>query len=328
MPSRNNNGNKSLRRAAVRVRRLLRSSRGKDILIFLLFLGVSYVFWIIMTLNDDMQRDTRVRLEITDVPEGYSFVSEPPPFLQVGIRDKGTVLANYTIGGGRTLKINYSDLTFDESKDRVTLTEQQLNSRLRSLFDPTTQIVSIRPDSLSLIVTDRAPNAARVVADVEATAASQFVISGPITVTPDTVKVYSARHLRIRPQVVKTAKITRSELKDTLCLEVRLMPEPGTRMEPFESARDRARRAADFQNPRGTGPARPRSRQRRRRALPVARARQLPPADEPLQFRKQRRDRHGRLLPASRRQDAACNRCAARLLPRSRTLDRLRRIPH
>ena len=67
---------------------------------------------------------------------------------------------------------------------------------------------------------------------VEATAASQFVISGPITVTPDTVKVYSARHLRIRPQVVKTAKITRSELKDTLCLEVRLMPEPGTRMEP------------------------------------------------------------------------------------------------
>lgn len=232
MPSRNNNGNKSLRRAAVRVRRLLRSSRGKDILIFLLFLGVSYVFWIIMTLNDDMQRDTRVRLEITDVPEGYAFVSEPPPFLQVGIRDKGTVLANYTIGGGRTLKINYSDLTFDESKDRVTLTEQQLNSRLRSLFDPTTQIVSIRPDSLSLIVTDRAPNAARVVADVEATAASQFVISGPITVTPDTVKVYSARHLRIRPHVVKTAKITRSELKDTLCLEVRLMPEPGTRMEP------------------------------------------------------------------------------------------------
>lgn len=220
------------RRWAVRMRRLLRSSRSKDILIFLLFIGVSYVFWIIMTLNDDIQQDVRVRLEIAGTPEGYTFISEPPAFLQISVRDKGTVLTNYSLGGSRTLKINYSDMTFDESKDRVTLSEQQLNSRLRTIFDPTTQIVSVRPDSLSFIVTDRAPNKAQVVADIEATPAGQFVISGPITVTPDTVSVYSARHLRIRPKIVRTAKISRTELKDTLCVEVRLQPEPGTRIEP------------------------------------------------------------------------------------------------
>lgn len=217
---------------AAKFRRLLRSSRGKDILIFLLFLGVSYVFWVIMTLNDDMQQDVKVRLEIAGTPAGYTFITEPPQYMLVGVRDKGTVLANYSISGARTLKVSYADMTFDETNDRLTMTEQQLGARLRSLFDPTTQIVSMRPDSLSLIVTDRAPNRAKVIADVEVTPAGQYVISGPITVSPDTVNVYSARHLRVRPRTVRTAKITRTELKDTLQLEVRLQTEPGTRIEP------------------------------------------------------------------------------------------------
>lgn len=232
MPTGNKTGFKSWRRQAVKLRRLLRSSRGKDICIFLLFLGVSYVFWIIMTLNDDMQRDTRVRLEISGIPNGYTFVTEPPEFLQVGLRDKGTVLANYTLGGSRTLKVNYSDMTYDAANDRVTMSEQQLGARLRSLFDPTTQIVSVRPDSLSLTVTDRPAYPVPVEANVEITAASQFVISGPVTVRPDTVKVYAARHLRTRPSAIRTVRLTRSELKDTLNLEVRLAAEPGMRIEP------------------------------------------------------------------------------------------------
>ncbi len=232
MPTKSKFSLRTLRLWAIRAIRLLRSNRGKDILIFLLFLAMSYGFWVILALNDDMQQEARVRLEIVDVPKGYTFISEPPAYLALGVRDKGTVLANYSLGGGKTLKINYDDMVFDVERDRVTLSQQALENRLRSFFDPTTQIVSIRPDSLSLIVTDRAPNKARVIPDVEVLPASQFVIAGPITVSPDTVSVYSARHLRVRPSTVRTAKITRSELRDTLVMEVRLSPEPGTRIVP------------------------------------------------------------------------------------------------
>lgn len=212
--------------------RLLRSSKGRDFLIFLLFLAVSYGFWVILALNDDIQQEVRVRLEIVDVPSGYTFITEPPAYLTLGVRDKGTVLANYSLSGGKTLKIDYSDMVFDESRDRVTLSTQVLENRLRSFFDPTTQIVSVRPDSLSLIVTDRTPNLARVIPDVDISPASQFVIAGPIKVEPDTVSVYSARHLHVRPRTVSTVKITRTELKDSITLEVRLQSEAGTRMVP------------------------------------------------------------------------------------------------
>lgn len=233
MPSRNNDTlTRKWRRQATRLRRLLRSSRSKDIFIFLLFLCVSYVFWIIMTLNDDTQRDLAVKLEITGVPADITFISEVPQSLQVSVRDKGSVLANYLISGSPTLKLPYKDFTYDEVKDRVVMGEIALDGKVRGLFGTTTQVVTVRPDSLSFIITDRKPSIARVVPEIEATPSTQCVISGPITVTPDSVKVYSARHLPLKTHKVHTVKVNRSGLKDTLQLEVRLQPESGIRMVP------------------------------------------------------------------------------------------------
>jgi len=233
MPNKSNSGTiTTIRRQVVRLRRLLRSSRGKDILIFLLFICVSYVFWIIMTLNDDTQRDLAVKLEISDTPADITFISDVPSSIQVSVRDKGSVLANYLWGGTPTLKINYKDFVYDEVKDRVVMGELALDAKVRNLFGTTTQVVAVRPDSLSFIITTRAPSMAKVSAQVTATAAPQCIISGPITVSPDSVKIYSARHLPIKASQVKTVKINRSGLKDTLAIEVRLQPESGIKMIP------------------------------------------------------------------------------------------------
>lgn len=216
----------------VRAKELIHSSRGKDVLIFLLFLCVSYVFWVIMSLNDDAQRDLDVRLEINDVPEGTTFISEVPRSLQVNVRDKGTVLAGYIWNGVPTLRLRYDELTHYPLKDRVALSEQDLQARVRALFPSTAQVGGIRPDSLSFIVTDRPGSTAIVLPEVQAVASPQCVISGPITVSPDTVTVYSARHLAASPRSVKTMTVSRTDLTDTLVVEVRIHPESGTRIEP------------------------------------------------------------------------------------------------
>lgn len=220
------------RRQAARIRRLLRASRTKDALLFMAFICVSFVFWLILALNDDTQREMRLALEITDVPSEIKFISEPPEYVQVSVRDKGTVLANYSLGGSPALKVRYSDMVYDEVSDRVVLGEQALGARVRNAFGATTQVVSVRPDSLSLVITDRAPTLATVTPDIDVVPSPQFVISGPVTVSPDTVRVYSARHLRVRPRKVTTVKVAHSGAKDTLVFETRLLPVAGTRFEP------------------------------------------------------------------------------------------------
>lgn len=215
-----------------RVRELLHSSRGKDVIVFLLFTLVSYVFWVIMSLNDDAQRDLEVKLEITDVPDDVFFISEVPKALTVNVRDKGSVLAGFYWNGTPGLKISYDELTAYPLRDRVAFPAQELTSRVRSLFASTTQVVSIRPDSLSLIYTDRPGTRAVVIPDLQVEPSSQSVISGPITISPDSVTVYAARHLTVKPLSVQTMTLNRSGLTDTLICEVKIRPETGVRIVP------------------------------------------------------------------------------------------------
>lgn len=232
MPTKSNTGKFSPRRQATRLRRLLRSSRSKDFFIFAFFVLVSYLFWLLLTLDDDMQRELSVRLEITGVPENVTFISDVPQAVQVNLRDKGSMLINYKLGPSPQLKIPYKDFTYDEFKDRVFISEHSLQNKLRALFGSTAQIVSAKPDSLSFIVTTKPPTLAHVVPRISVTPAPQCVISGPITVTPDTVKVFSSRHIPLKITEVKTLKVTRSNVSDTLHLEVLLHPESGIRMVP------------------------------------------------------------------------------------------------
>lgn len=231
-PSMPNKSKSPLQRFFLRAYALLRSSRGRDVLIFCAFVLVSYGFWVILSLNDDVQRELHVKLEIANVPEDVTFITEPPHSIQVNVRDKGSVLASYVWNGAPSLKIDYDEMEQDALKDRVVLGEQQMQTRIHSLFPATAQVVSLRPDSLSLVVTDRPGHVARVIPDVKAVADPQCVISGAITVSPDTVTVYSARHLAATPRTVKTMTVNRTDLKDTLVVEVRLHPESGVRMVP------------------------------------------------------------------------------------------------
>lgn len=215
-----------------RVRELLHSSRGKDVIVFLLFTLVSYVFWVIMSLNDDVQRDLEVKLEITDVPDGVYFISDVPKSLTVNVRAKGTVFAGYYWNGTPSMKLRYDEMVVYPLKDRVALPEQELTARIRSLFSSTTQVVSVRPDSLSFIFTDRPGVKAVVIPDLQVDPSPQSVISGPVKISPDTVTVYSAGHLAVHPAEVTTMSINRSGLTDTLVCEVRLRPEPGVKIVP------------------------------------------------------------------------------------------------
>ncbi len=235
MPTESNNngkGNTPNGGQMAKFRRLLRSSRSRNIALFLFFLFVSYVFWLIQNLNDTIQRDFNIPLRITDVPADVRVISDIPKTVSVSVRDKGTSLLHVAYGGNPRISVKYSDLTSDELNDRMVISEQMLKSRVRELFSSSAQVVTAVPDSISLIVTDRQPVYARVTDNVEVTVDPQCAISGPITVEPDTVAVYFAPHASLPSAALTTEKLVRSNLKDTLRVELRVKNEPNTVVEP------------------------------------------------------------------------------------------------
>ncbi len=208
----------------------LHSSRGKDYLVFLLFLCVSYVFWLLLTLNNEIQEDLEVPVELVEIPDSITLISEIPPSIAVSVRDKGSSLARYVWGNTPTLRIRFSDGRTNDN--RLVISESDIDSRLRSFFGQTSQIVSSKPDSISIYYTTQPGRRVKLDPKVDAHPSMQCVISGPITADVDSVTIYSVNDLPASLTSVQTIPIVRTGLSDTTYVEARISPVPNTRIIP------------------------------------------------------------------------------------------------
>ena len=81
-----------------RIRSFLLSRNSREFLIFLFFVFVSFCFWLLQVLNDDYETEFSIPLRLKNVPSDVVLTSELPDELRIGVKDRGTVLANYMLG--------------------------------------------------------------------------------------------------------------------------------------------------------------------------------------------------------------------------------------
>lgn len=232
MPTKSNSIISRAGHALSRLSSGLRSSRGKDILLFLLFVCVSYMFWLISALNEDTQKEIQVPLKIEGVPDGITFISDVPQTLLVSVRDRGTSLFNYSWSGVPSLNIPFGEMNREKRGSRVTIPALEMSSRVRSLFGQQAQVLSVRPDSLNLIFTDRPGRRVKVTPDVDATPSWQSVISGKITVEPDSVTIYSVAQMSTGISKIPTMELKLDDLTETYVGKVRIKTPVGSRAVP------------------------------------------------------------------------------------------------
>ena len=81
-----------------RIRDFLLSKKSREFLIFLFFVLVSFFFWLLQVLNDDYETEFSIPIRMKNVPDNVVMISELPSELRLGVKDRGTVLANYMLG--------------------------------------------------------------------------------------------------------------------------------------------------------------------------------------------------------------------------------------
>lgn len=213
-----------------RLAELVHSTRGRNALTFLVFLVISTLFWIVMTLNDETQLDFDVPVEITGVPDDMTLITLPPATVSVSVKDKGTSLLNFEWGKMPTMKLQYKDFTKDGK--RLLLGETQLNGIARSFFGSNAQIVTLKPDSLNLTFTTHKGEIRPIRLITDVTAAPQYIINGAVKAAIDTVRVYSVRSIPKSITRIDTEPVVASNLTDTTVMEVKLVAPEGMRVIP------------------------------------------------------------------------------------------------
>lgn len=201
-----------------RWKRLRQTSGFKNSMLLLVFIAISTLFWFIMALNDSAQDSFNVGIEIYNKPDSVTFISDFPEKVHVTVRDKGTSLWRAQLKQP-VLQIDYREFASDGV---VRLTMADLQTSLKNLFGPSSQIISVSIDSLRLEYTSNKGKKVPVIADCTVIPASGNILEGEIILEPSSVFIFGEQKILDTVNYITTEPLVIRDVSETTTIEVKL----------------------------------------------------------------------------------------------------------
>lgn len=211
-------------------RDFLASSKGRDILLYLVFVAISFVFWMVLTLNKVTQESFRVSFALSGVPDNVTIVTDYPKEIFVTVKNNGYSLFKYTFGRSAEIVADFKD--FDKGKGELLINNQEMADLFRSCFGAEATIVGSNPQNLSVKYTTLPGKRVPVAIKGEYAAHLQYVVNGRVRVIPDSVTIYSDAITLDVTNVVETDKFVLKELTDTVLTTLALKKVKDVKMVP------------------------------------------------------------------------------------------------
>lgn len=206
------------------------SYKGKNILLYLVFVVISFIFWLLLTLNNEVQKDYLVTINLTSVPDSVTIINDFTPAIRVNVKDKGSSFLKFSLGSNPSIKIDFND--YSDSNGKISVSSTELRSLLSEAFGSGVSIFNVNPDSIHLDYTTLPPKRVPVIVDAKIEPNYQYVVSGTIRPSIDSVDIYSDRNKLNEINKVYTYHFEERNLKDTLLRKVKLLSPKGVKIKP------------------------------------------------------------------------------------------------
>lgn len=195
----------------------------------MVFVVVSGIFWLILSLNEDLQQNFEVDVKIVNVPDSVTFINDAPDAIQVSVRDRGVTLLKRHFMKKALMTIDFKNYA---NKGVLRLSKTELNSALHSIFGSSAQILSSTIDSLRLNYTTYPGKKVPLIVDATITPSVENVISGDITVSSPEVMIFSSPEILDTITHVYTEHINRKNLTDSTIINIKLRRMSGVKIIP------------------------------------------------------------------------------------------------
>lgn len=213
-----------------RIRSFLLSRSSREFLIFLFFVFVSFCFWLLQVLNDDYETEFSVPLRLRNVPGDVVLTSELPNELKIGVKDRGTVLANYMLGQTfYPISLDFKD--YEDKGNRVRIPISTLQKRISVQLNQSTKLLTIRPDTVEFIYTKGRAKKVPVRIQGKIELDRQYYISD-IIYSPDSVMVYAPQEILDTITAAYTQPVNFENVSDTIRRRVNLAKVRGAKFTP------------------------------------------------------------------------------------------------
>lgn len=212
-----------------RLNQVLHSQQGRNVITFLIFVVISAVLWIVQSLNEEAQRDLRLHIQLTNVPDSVTRISKVPEYINVNVRSRGTTLLKYQFESQPSMSIDYRQLAVG---DRIVLNDASLKAYFRQKIGGGAQIMGVNPDSLAILFTRDKGVLLPVKVDAHVVPGPQFAIIGKVRSLTDSVRLYSLDKKTGWMRSIITEPIVLNDVTSSQTLKVALLTPPDSRCVP------------------------------------------------------------------------------------------------
>jgi len=220
----------TLKYVKIVLRRLRLVRINRNFLVFLVFLGVSIVFWCLQTLQEDATITLSYTINLVGLPKDVIFTSELPEEIQINVSGRGYDIVQYNMrNNSTTLDINYADLTKKDTK--IEISQATIRKAVVKKVGQSLQFVSSMPSFVDVYYTTGKCKRVPVIFDGKVTTGLQHVLCG-IKLSPDSVDIYAPQRLYDSIRSISTTHIIYKEVEDTITRSIALTKTHGVKCVP------------------------------------------------------------------------------------------------
>ncbi len=219
---------KSIFRILARRLRLVRVQR--NILVFMVFLLVSIVFWFMQSMQETTTTQLTYQLHITNVPKEIIFTSEVPNTINISVSGRGwTILEYWSKHAARELVVDWKDVEKNNSK--LTLDGNLWKRLTQKEYGNNLRYISSLPSTLDIYYSNGVTKRVPIEFSGEISPEPLHLICG-IDIEPDSADVVAPIYLLDSISAVHTVHQTFKDLDDTLTTTIPLHTSTGIKVIP------------------------------------------------------------------------------------------------
>lgn len=213
------------------VRNFLFSGLNKEFLIFLFFLALSGSFWLMMSLNETLEREFDIPVRLTGVPRNAVITGELPDTVHITVRDKGFTLVTYAYGRGfRPLTFKFATYADDDAgRGEIPLAEVQ--RQVLSQLYGSSKMLSLKPGQFDFYFTYGSSKKVPVVFKGNITTNKSYYLAHT-EFLPSVVTVYANKRQLDQLTAVEIEPFNLRNLQDTIHRNVYIQKIRGVKIVP------------------------------------------------------------------------------------------------
>jgi hypothetical protein len=174
---------------------LFRGVLERDVLIFAFFLALSFIFWYLNGLDNEIENTIRYPVRYVNPPSDRVLTGDLPPRLEMQVKGPGYSILKLRLSGSRApvivdmSRLEYRELADSVHSNSLYILTNGLRETFRRQLRADFEIISITPDTLVFsfdrLVTHKVP----VIADIEVNTDEDFFVRGAPEIIPDSVLI-------------------------------------------------------------------------------------------------------------------------------------------